>query len=188
MFYAAPLFLQRYGPGNMLVSASIAYIIRVVGYTLVSNGTHAMYVILLLETLHGVTFAGLNAGSVEFIARLMPAGYQASGLGIQVTVSYAGIVVGLISAGLIQETLGACTMFRAMAAIVAIGVIVYLLAERFCAQTFRDSDLVVQSDENNHLIKSESGNSCGSAFADKETERFMRSLKYDSLNKYVKDW
>lgn len=188
MFCVAPLILRRFGPGTLLLAAGVAYIIRVVGYTLVPDGSHAMHVILLLETLHGVTYAGLNAGSVEFIARLMPAGYEASGLGIQVTVSYVGVVAGLIGAGVIEETLGARTMFRAMAAIVALGIVVNLLAERFCERVFLDSKLEGDSDENSHLIKSESGNSCGSAFADKSTERFMRSLKYDSLNKYVKDW
>eukprot|EP00579_Thalassiosira_antarctica_P024616 CAMPEP_0202007720 /NCGR_PEP_ID=MMETSP0905-20130828/12129_1 /ASSEMBLY_ACC=CAM_ASM_000554 /TAXON_ID=420261 /ORGANISM="Thalassiosira antarctica, Strain CCMP982" /LENGTH=112 /DNA_ID=CAMNT_0048565723 /DNA_START=63 /DNA_END=397 /DNA_ORIENTATION=+ len=99
------------------------HIIRVVGYTLVPDGeVYTMYIILMLETLHGVTYAGSKAGSVEFISSMMPGGYEASGQGILIFATYFGIVAGLIMAGWIQETLGARVMFRVMAAIVSIGV------------------------------------------------------------------
>jgi len=191
VFYVAPMLLERYGPGRLLLAAGIAYIIRVVGYTLVPDGeVYTMYIILMLETLHGVTYAGSKAGSVEFISSMMPGGYEASGQGILIFATYFGIVAGLIMAGWIQETLGARVMFRVMAAIVSIGVTVYLLAELFCDKAHLETDTVdrSESDENCHLIKSDSCASSASAFADKETERYIRNLKYDSLNKYVTDW
>ena len=73
--------------------------------------------------------------------------------------------------GFTQETLGARTMFQAMAAVVGLGVLIYLLVKRFCDEASRDSNSDDTSDENSHLIKSESACSCGSGFADKETER-----------------
>eukprot|EP00581_Thalassiosira_minuscula_P012110 CAMPEP_0183712744 /NCGR_PEP_ID=MMETSP0737-20130205/7809_1 /TAXON_ID=385413 /ORGANISM="Thalassiosira miniscula, Strain CCMP1093" /LENGTH=445 /DNA_ID=CAMNT_0025941423 /DNA_START=563 /DNA_END=1900 /DNA_ORIENTATION=+ len=187
VFYVAPIILERYGPGRLLVAAGIAYIIRVVGYTLVPEGD--MYIILMLETLHGLTYAGSKSGSVEFVSRLMPEGHEASGQGILVFITYFGVVAGLIMAGWMQETLGARFMFRVMAAIVSVGVIVYALAELFCDKTEQEAPTETKS-ESCHLTKSDSCASSASAFADNETERYIRKMKYDSLNKYVqnKDW
>lgn len=44
------------------------------------------------------------------------------------------------------------------------------------------------SSEDSHLMKSESCSSSASAFADDSTEVYINKLKYDSMNKYVKDW
>lgn len=74
VFYIAPLLLAKWGPGKLLLSAGVAYIIRVVGYTLVPDGTVGMSIILALETLHGLTYAGSKTGSVEFIAQIIPEG------------------------------------------------------------------------------------------------------------------
>lgn len=104
-------------------------------------------------------------------------------------VTYFGVVAGLVVAGWIQETLGARVMFRVMAAIVTLGLLVLLQAE--CLYEEKEEQDETEKKENNEvtnekcsLIKSPS------AFADDSTERYLRSLKYDSLgkNKYVKDW
>jgi len=144
---------------------------------------------LMLETLHGVSYAGSKTGSVEFIARMMPEGYEASGQGILIFVTYFGVVAGLVMAGWIQETLGGYVMFRVMAGIVSVGMMMFLLAERFCDKThIMDATKEKDEDETCHLVKSESAASSASAFADVETERYIKNLKYDSLNKWVKDW
>ena len=77
LFYLAPYLLQCYGPGKLLILAGLAYVIRVVGYTLVPMGH--MWIVLLLETLHGISYACSKTGSVEYVARIMPKGYEASG-------------------------------------------------------------------------------------------------------------
>lgn len=190
MFYVSPVVLERYGPGKLLFAAGFAYVVRVIGYTLVpANESYTMYIILMLETLHGVSYAGSKTGSVEFIARMMPEGYEASGQGILIFVTYFGVVAGLIVAGWIQETLGGYVMFRVMAGIVSVGMMVFLLAERFCDKAhIMDATKEKEEDEACHLVKSESAASSASAFADVETERYIKNLKYDSLNKWVKDW
>jgi len=178
-FSIAPLMLQRYGCGRMLLGAGVAYIIRVVGY-LIPYGK--MYIVLMLELLHGVSYAGSKAGSVEFISRSIPDGHEAAGQGILMFVTYSGIVAGLIVAGWIQETLGARCMFRVMAVIVSIGLTVLLLAEILC-----DKDIIRPSKKEEegegHMTHSDSCQSSASAFADEETEKFLRTLKYDSLGK-----
>eukprot|EP00804_Cyclotella_cryptica_P029631 CCRYP_019054-RA/>CCRYP_019054-RA protein AED:0.16 eAED:0.16 QI:0/0/0/1/1/1/2/0/412 len=67
LFYSSPVLLKRYGPGKLLLLAGTAYVIRVIGYTVIPEGK--MWIILILEILHGVSYACSKTGSVEFIAR-----------------------------------------------------------------------------------------------------------------------
>lgn len=191
VFYAAPKLLERYGPGKLLIAAGIAYVIRVVGYTLVPDGK--MYIVLGLELLHGISYAGSKTGSVEFIARVVPEGYEASGQGVLMFVTYLGVVAGLVMAGWIQENLGPRVMFSVMAGLVSLGIIVLALAESFHDNERKETGNTEEisresSGEYCNLIKSESCASSASAFADQSTERYIRNLKYDSLTKYTKDW
>ncbi|KAL7539223.1 hypothetical protein ACHAXR_009962, partial [Thalassiosira sp. AJA248-18] len=192
VFYVAPMLLERHSPGKLLLAAGIAYVIRVIGYTLVPDGK--MFIILMLETLHGISYAGSKAGSVEFIARIIPEGYEAAGQGILIFVSYSGVVAGLLMAGFIQEMLGARVMFGVMGAIVSVGIIVLLFAECFHDEECQETNKEEGGEDDDHfsencrLVKSESCASSASAFADTSTEKYLKSLKYDSLNKYVKDW
>ena len=154
-----------------------------------------MSVVLLLETLHGVSYAGGKAASVEYIAQIVPRGFEATGQGLLIFVNYVGIVVGLFAGGHIQETLGPRDMFQVMATIVGIGCVVLFLAE-ICLETptkrggeeGENCGNKGADESTSLLVKSDSACS-GSSYADKATENFMRkNLKYDSLNKYVKDW
>mmetsp|Transcript_6010 Transcript_6010/g.9309 ORF Transcript_6010/g.9309 Transcript_6010/m.9309 type:complete len:623 (+) Transcript_6010:68-1936(+) len=190
IFYLAPRFLQSHGPGKLLLAAGIAYVVRVIGYTVAPH----MSVVLLLETLHGISYAGGKAGSVEYIAQIAPKGFEATGQGLLIFVNYAGIVTGLFVGGHIQEAFGSVLMFYVMAIIVGLGTVVLLIAEICLGAPKRDNDDEENNNNNNpdgestNLIKSESACSSGS-YADRATENFMRkNLKYDSLNKYVKDW
>eukprot|EP00980_Cylindrotheca_fusiformis_P012554 scaffold3084_cov144-Cylindrotheca_fusiformis.AAC.2 len=119
IFHAAPTLLKRYGSGNLLLVASAGYIVRVLGYTLVPKGKIGY--VLLLEPLHGVTFACKSAASVDFVSRLMPPRYEASGQGLlQLFVGF-GSVMGLISGGMAQQVLGPRLMYRIAALVVFVG-------------------------------------------------------------------
>lgn len=82
--------------------------------------------------------------------------------------------------------------------IISVGLVSLLLSEFFCrksqgniidsAQQHYEESESRSSSENWHLIKSESCSSSASAFADDSTEVYIKRLKYDSMNKYVKDW
>lgn len=190
-FLVAPKLLDRHGPGQMMLWAGLAYTIRVLGYSFAKN----MYIILLLELLHGITYAGHKAGSVEYISSRTPAGCEAAGQGLLVFVLYSGIVAGLIYAGWIQEVLGARVMFRSMATIVSIGMIVLLIAELVCDKKDEERPDATKenrlSDEaNRFMTHSDSCASSSSAFADISTANFIKKQKYDSLgkDKWVKDW
>jgi hypothetical protein len=71
--YAAPL-LKQCGANSLLAVSAIAYVIRVLGYTLVSN----QWLVLTLEPLHGVTYACLKTATVQYVALVTPPGMDAT--------------------------------------------------------------------------------------------------------------
>jgi hypothetical protein len=95
-------------------------------------------------------------------------------------------------AGWIQDTFGTDDVsYRVMGAIISIGVIILLVGDFFCRKsriTESAQEESESSSEESHLMKSESCSSSASAFADDSTEVYIKRLKYDSMNKYVKDW
>ena len=91
------------------------------GYSLLPTG-HVVLV-LLLEPLHGVTFACAQMSTVHFVASSphMPKGSEASGQGLLGVFKGLGSVTGLLLGGVLEESLGPRIMYRIFAAIVAVG-------------------------------------------------------------------
>ena len=72
IFHLSATMLSKVGTAMMQQIACAAYVVRVIGYTIIpSDGHHIIYV-LLMEPLHGVTYACSTSSSVEFIANFMP--------------------------------------------------------------------------------------------------------------------
>jgi hypothetical protein len=128
IFHVAPTLLQRYGSGWMLLTASASYIVRVIGYTLIPNNNNnggnkigLGYYILLLEPLHGVTFACATTAGVDFVSGCLPPGYDASGQGLLQLVTGVGSVLGLLGGGWVEEEWGPRVMYRIAAVVVLVG-------------------------------------------------------------------
>ena len=119
IFEYAPEMLKRFGLGILLQISSLAYIVRVVGYSLIPKQYPAL--VLLLEPLHGVTYACSKASGVEFAARYSPKGYEASGQGILTIFSGAGNCLGVLLGGILEDKFGSRIMYRCFATIVTIG-------------------------------------------------------------------
>jgi Na+/melibiose symporter-like transporter len=119
IFHVAPTLLQRYGSGLMLLTASASYIVRVIGYTLIPNGKIGY--VLLLEPLHGVTFACATTAGVDFVSGCLPPGYEASGQGLLQLFTGIGSVIGLLWGGWVEEELGPRAMYRVAAFVVLVG-------------------------------------------------------------------
>lgn len=118
--------LNRYGAGMLQIIAGGAYVIRVIGYSLIPQGETPL--VSFLEPLHGVTYACSKTSAVEFVANLMPAGYEASGQGLLGLFGGFGAVTGLFVAGFTEETLGPRIMYRLFATIVFVGMAVFCTA------------------------------------------------------------
>ena len=123
IFQIAPKLLHRFGSDILLLVAAAAYVTRVVGYTFIP-ANHVQWV-LLLEPLHGVTYACTQTAIVDFVARRTPVGYEASGQGFVYTMRGIGAVLGLYFGGWAQDKFGPRAMFRASAGVVLIGATVF---------------------------------------------------------------
>ena len=128
IFHWAPKLLSRYGPQKLQKVACIAYIIRVVGYTFVPQN-HASW-ILLLEPMHGVTYACGKTASVEFAAMLSTKGSEATYQGMLSMILGIGSFVGLFLGGYIEDTLGSIILYRSYAGVVCIGLITFMITSR----------------------------------------------------------
>lgn len=66
IFQIAPFLLERLGTNALLIIASVSYVVRVVGYSLVP--ANKAWVALLLEPLHGITYACCQTAGVDFVS------------------------------------------------------------------------------------------------------------------------
>jgi len=75
IFQVAPALLSKFGSTKLLLLACLCYSTRVVGYSLVPTGSP--WFVLLLEPLHGVTYGCATVSAANFVAKIMPEGYDA---------------------------------------------------------------------------------------------------------------
>uniref|UniRef100_A0A7S2UAR2 Major facilitator superfamily associated domain-containing protein n=1 Tax=Attheya septentrionalis TaxID=420275 RepID=A0A7S2UAR2_9STRA len=126
IFHYAPNLLQRFGPGKLQQIACVAYVLRVIGYTLIPENHLAL--VLFLEPLHGITYGCAKTSSVEYAARLSPKGYESTGQGLLATLTGIGSVVGLAVGGWTEQIYGAQEMYRGCALTVSFGLLIFSLA------------------------------------------------------------
>ncbi len=143
IFFLAPQLLQRMSCEALLVLAACSYIIRVVGYSLIPTGH--VFLVLLLEPLHGITYACFQTSTVHFVAtsRHMPKGSEASGQGLLGVFKGLGSVVGLLLGGVLEQSLGPRIMYRIFAAIASVGIVALAIGScwesnnKFCSVKHR---------------------------------------------------
>jgi len=135
IFHFAPKLLDFFGTENLQVIASLAYVIRAVGYTFVPK--EHVSLVLLFEPLHGITYACSKTSAVEFAARITPTGYEASCQGLLSLILGIGSVIGLSLGGWVEETFGPNILYRSYAGVVGTGLILFLGA---CALDKRKAD------------------------------------------------
>jgi len=123
IFYFAPRLLDRFGPEMLQKIACLAYIVRVVGYTLIPKNYGAL--VLLFEPLHGVTYGCAKTSRVDFAAQSSVKGYESSSQGVLSLVFGIGSLVGLAAGGLIEESFGPVILYRAYAIVVSLGLILF---------------------------------------------------------------
>lgn len=119
------LALRRIGVARVLVLGAALYGVR----ALVLSFAHATWQVLLVQVLHGPTFALMWVAGVTLARRLAPPGlvatsqalYAATWLGL-------GGALGSVVGGRIFDSLGAAATFRAAALVLGVGVPVLALA------------------------------------------------------------
>jgi len=105
--------LQRIGHDALFCLSMISYIIRAFGYTVLTESS--VHWILLLEVLHGITYACMWIASIDFSARAGPPEWSTT---VQTVLSACftcvGSVMGSLIGGFVLDRYGACLLYQGM--------------------------------------------------------------------------
>lgn len=124
MFYSDRL-LARWGTRGLLILAIAAFIVRVFAYSFI----RAPWLVLIVQLLHGPSFAAMWMAGVTRASKLAPPGMKATAQGI-----FSGVTMGVGSAfgafvgGALYEAYGAATMYQWAGFGMLIGLVYFLLA------------------------------------------------------------
>ena len=125
IFHFSKPLLKRAGHDALFAIAMLSYIVRVFGYTVLSEST--VHWVLVLEALHGITFACMWIASIDFSAAAAPAEWSTTFQTIlTVCFSRVGNVLGALGGGWIMEHYSAIDMYRGMGSIVTVTLILHL--------------------------------------------------------------
>lgn len=114
-FYYSPRLLENFGYDALLILSHIAYVFRLIGYTVATN----VFFALVFQLLHGLTFASMWSAAVVRANNMAPKGMEATLQGILAS-SFQGLggAVGSVGGGLVYQAFGAFVLFRLVAFII----------------------------------------------------------------------
>ena len=123
LFSYSQKLLKKIGTNGCITLCSVAYIVRVIGYTLVRRGAW----VLLFEPLHGVTIALSSTACVEVMASITPPDLAATGqMFLNSVRSLLGSTTGVIVGGYLIQVWGEAVLYRCAAMMVTIGLFAFL--------------------------------------------------------------
>lgn len=119
IFYYSGLILSTLGESGALIVSYICYIIRVIGYTVLTPDT--VWYIMFLELMNGPCYAILWASVIEFTRKSSPPEWLTTTQSI-VSLTYfsAGAGCGAIVGGWVMSTYGSIALFRGAAVVVSV--------------------------------------------------------------------
>ena len=119
--------MQRIGSKGLLTVAFVTFIIR---WFLMSTVTVPVFA-LMLQLLHGLTFAAFLTGSVTYINARTPKGLKTTAQSVFNIITFGiGSIFGSLLSGYIVEYGGMAWLFRSLSAIAALGFILFLISQR----------------------------------------------------------
>lgn len=156
-------------PRQMQQVACVAYVIRVLGYSIIPEN-QMFLVLFLLEPLHGITYAFSQTGSVEFASRLMPVGFEASGQGIMGIFRGLGSFLGLSVGGFIEQNYGSRIMYRGFAILITFAILILYIPQGCCSYGGGSSELIGDSDFGETILNENEDKEIVSSFHDRAKE------------------
>jgi MFS transporter, PPP family, 3-phenylpropionic acid transporter len=124
IFFHSKFLLHRLGHDGFWMVAMVAYIVRVLGYTLLTSKTVGW--VLLLEVLHGITFACSWTAAIDFAAQIAPPEWSTLVQAVMDTCwGSLGGGLGPVLGGVVYERYGAVVLYRSAALIVGITMILH---------------------------------------------------------------
>ncbi len=122
IFHHSAWLLKRFNNHQLMTASCLAYIFRVIWYTSTSNP----WMVLVVEPLHGITFACKALAAVHYAAELAPPGLQTSAQGLSNTVQCMGVITGSVLGGYLMDTRGSVFLYRSAALLSGVTLCLYL--------------------------------------------------------------
>lgn len=128
IFWYAQIFNKRLGHDGMLITSLTCYCIRVYSYTLLTPATR--WLVLLLEVMHGITFACFYVTATDVAKGLMSEckGWNTTiPMGVQSMYDALGAGIGSIGGGWVMQHYGSRFMYRNMANIMCATLLIHIV-------------------------------------------------------------
>jgi MFS family permease len=110
IFHYSQYLLKAMGHDALFMSAMLAYVIRAFGYTLLTPSS--VQLVLLLEILHGITFACMWIASIDFSAAAAPREWATTFQSILSMTMSIGGGIGSMIGGHVMGRYGPVFMYR----------------------------------------------------------------------------
>jgi PPP family 3-phenylpropionic acid transporter len=119
--------LRRFGTRGMLIIAMTAIGLRLIAYSLATQP----WVVLVIQLVHGLTFAAIFIAGVHYADQIAPPGMKATTQGMfGSTLMGFGSAAGGLLGGLLLQASGPSIMYRIVGMAVLAGLVLFLLVER----------------------------------------------------------
>eukprot|EP00667_Euglena_gracilis_P007560 EG_transcript_7633 len=129
LFFFTSKLLEKIGVLGMLTIAVGAYALRFVGFCLLSNPWY----VLIVEPLHGITYACFWTAGVSHISDVAPVGLETTAQGVLNGLTWGlGPLVGNLGGGFLFEHFGPVVLFAVGAVILITTHTLFVLTQRLC--------------------------------------------------------
>jgi MFS family permease len=133
IFHYSKWLLKHWGHDVLFAVAMLSYVIRVLGYTVLTEST--VLWVLLLEVLHGLTSACMWIAAIDFSAAVAPAEWSTTVQTIMtMTMQCLGGGVGPLIGGYVYDKYGAFSMYRGAGYVVGCVLVIHLATFGLCRQ------------------------------------------------------
>lgn len=127
VFFYADRMLRSWGTRRTLIIAVLALAFRLVLYSFIT----LPWLALVVQLLHGLTFAAMWAAAVAYAHQIAPPGLGATAQGMFNSVSSGlGAASGAFVGGLLYDAIGVMNTFRWLGVLVAGGLLLFVLLSR----------------------------------------------------------
>ena len=126
MLYSGRI-MRRIGSSGLLKVAFLTFALRWILLSFINIPVWA----LLVQVLHGISYAAFIVGGVTYINERTPEGLSTTAQAIfNVVIFGLGAIVGALLGGYLFDTVGMMTLFRILTLVALLGLLVFWLADR----------------------------------------------------------
>ena len=123
IFFFADRLLTRWSAKGLFVFGTMMYVVRAMALSYVA----VPWMILVTQLLHGLTFSAMWVAGVSYADKIAPPGLGATAQGL-----FSGVFMGIATAigaflgGVLYQDFGGAIMYRTMAIVVAVSLLIFL--------------------------------------------------------------